>query len=147
MVTKAGAADVYAFDGSEGILLEVKPEPHVWPRIHEAWNEFMGFVARSEAPPLSERDTRVRDDPEWLSAAASYLELRTAHDKLSTKLDAVKAQLLGLAAHANEEGGGVAVTRFWKRGAIDYKKISELQALDLDQYRAPAREEVRITTT
>ena len=45
MVTKAGAADVYAFDGSEGILLEVKPEPHVWPRIHEAWNEFMGFVA------------------------------------------------------------------------------------------------------
>jgi hypothetical protein len=41
----------------------------------------------------------------------------------------------------------VTVTRYWKSGPIDYKKIAELKVLDLEQYRGPQREETRITTT
>lgn len=35
MVTKAEIADVYVFDGTEGLLLEVQPQPDTWPRIHD----------------------------------------------------------------------------------------------------------------
>jgi hypothetical protein len=40
----------------------------------------------------------------------------------------------------------VTVTRYWKRGAIEYAKIPELKELDLEQYRTPPREDVRVST-
>ncbi len=49
---------MFVFDGTEGILLEVTPDPSTWPRIHAAWDEFMRFVATSQPPPLTDRDTR-----------------------------------------------------------------------------------------
>jgi hypothetical protein len=132
------------FDGHEGLLLEVTPQPDMWPRIRSGWDEFMRCIGTREAPPLTARDIRVRDDPEWLSAAAAYLELRTAYDELSAKVDAAKAGLVSLTAHAKEQGGGVAVTRLWKRGNVEYKRVPALTTVDLEQYRGPAREEVRV---
>ena len=145
MVTQAEVADVYVFDGTEGIQLEVAPDPNAWPQIHAAWDAFMRCVTDAQAPPLTARDTRVRDDPEWLSAAAAYLELRTAYDELSAKFDEAKARIVGMTRHAKEEGGGVSVTRLWKRGNVDYKNIPELKGLDLERYRAAPRQETRIS--
>jgi len=144
MVTKAKIADVYVFDGTEGLLLEVQPQPETWPRIHDGWDVFMRWVRETQAPPLTARDGRIRDDPEWLSAAAAYLELRAAYDELSASLDETKAQLTRLASHAKEQGGGVSVTRLWKRGSVDYKRVPALAGVDLEQYRGLAREEVRV---
>ena len=148
MVTRADIADVFVFDGTEGIVF-----PR-WRRIRAAGRgstrrgtSFMRCVSEGQAPPLTDRDTRLRDDPEWLEAAAAYLELKTAYDELSAKFDAAKERLIAQASHAKEQGGGVSVTRYWKTGAIDYKKIPELKALDLEQYRAAPREETRVTTT
>ena len=145
MVTKASVADVFVFDGTEGILLEVAPAPDTWPRIRSAWDEFIRCVLEERAPPLTERDTRIRDDPDWLSAAAKYLELRAAHDELSAKLEAAKEQLIAQASHAKEQGGGVSVARYWKMGVIDYRKVRELAGVDLEQYRGSEREETRVT--
>ncbi|MEO9161595.1 MAG: hypothetical protein ABI349_04230 [Casimicrobiaceae bacterium] len=39
----------------------------------------------------------------------------------------------------------MTVTRYWKAGAIDYKKIPELKALELEAYRGAPREETRIS--
>lgn len=144
MVTNAARADVFVFDGAEGILLEVTPDAGTWPRIHEAWDKFARCVTESQAPPLIDRDTRLRDDSEWLSAAAAYLELRASQDELSAELDKAKSRLVSLAAHVKERGGGVSVTRLWKRGSVDYKAIPELSKVNLDLYRGSAREEIRI---
>lgn len=145
MVTKAAVADVFVFDGAEGILLEVKPDVRTWPRIRTAWDEFMQFVAKTEAPPLTERDVHVRDDPEWIASAATYVEAKRAADTAAKTLDAVKAKLIRLASHTSESGGGVSVTRYWKTGAIDYTKMPELVGVDLEQYRGSEREETRVT--
>ena len=76
MVTKAARADVFVFDGTDGILLEVAPDASTWPRIHEAWDKFAAFVASKSAPPLSKGDVRERSDREWIAAAAHYLETK-----------------------------------------------------------------------
>src|SRR5206468_1970150 len=131
-------------DGTEGIQLEVTPDPNAWPQIHTAWDAFMRCVTDAQAPPLTARDTRVRDDSEWLSAAAAYLELRTACDALGSNLEEAKAKLVGLTGHAKEQGGGVSVMRLWRRGGVDYKRIPELATVDLEKYRSAAREETRI---
>ncbi len=56
-------------------------------------------------------------------------------------------RFVALTSHASERGGGVTVSRFWKSGAIDYKKIPELKTLDLEAFRGAPREKMRITTT
>ena len=60
-------------------------------------------------------------------------------------MDAARSQLIALATHTKESGFGVSVTRFWKQGNVDYKKVPELQGCDLNLYRGTTREEVRIT--
>lgn len=130
---------------AKGWSFPVAPDPGTWPRIEAAWDAFARYVTESQVPPLTDRDVRIRDDPEWLEAAARYVELRTAYDELSAKCDEAKAQLTALARHAKEKGGGVSVTRFWKRGAIEYKRIPELINVDLERYRSPFREEIRVS--
>ncbi len=36
-------------------------------------------------------------------------------------------------------------SRHWKQGNVEYKRIPELQGVDLELYRGKAREEVRVT--
>jgi len=147
MVTKAALADVFVFDGADGILLEVAPDASTWPRIHEAWDKFAAFIASKSPPPVSKGDVRERNDPEWAAAAAHYLETKLIAEQAQKALGEAKDRLVALASHTSETGGGVTVTRYWKAGVIEYRKIPQLQALDLEQYRGEPREETRITTT
>jgi predicted phage-related endonuclease len=147
LVTEAAVADVYIFDGSEGILLEIVPEPDTWPRIHEAWDKFAVFLASRTPPPLSNGDVRERSDAEWTAAARHFIETKRFVDQAQSALAEAKDRLVALASHTSETGGGVTVTRYWKSGAIDYKKVPELEALDLEKHRGAPREETRVTTT
>jgi len=145
MVTKAEVADVFVFDGTEGILFPVAPDPHAWPQIHEAWDKFAQLVTTKSPPPLAKGDARERDDPEWIAAAATYVDAKRAADTVAKALDEAKAALIVLTSHTSESRGGVSVTRYWKSGAVDYKKIPELAAIDFERYRGASREETRIT--
>ena len=64
---------------------------------------------------------------------------------MAKALDGAKSQLVRLAAHAKEQGGGVSVTRLWKRGDVEYKRVPEFVAIDMEQYRGEPREETRVT--
>ena len=39
----------------------------------------------------------------------------------------------------------MSVTRYWKPGNVDYKRVVELKGVDLELYRGKGREEVRVT--
>lgn len=145
MVAGAALAHVWVFDGKEGLLLEVKPDPSTWPQIHSAWDQFMQCLTSDTPPPLTDRDTRERTDVQWQAAAAAYIEAKRLADEATTALEGAKASLIALASHTSESRVGVKVTRFWKVGAVDYKRVPELKGVDLEKYRGPARQEVRIT--
>jgi len=147
MVAGARLAHLYVYDGKTGILLEQPAEPEAWPSIKQGWDEFMQFVISDTPPPLEERDTVVRDDPEWTEAARDFIARKAAAEAAADALDAAKARLIGLTQHSSERGAGVAVSRYWKTGAVDYKKVPELVGVNLDQYRAKGREEVRVSVS
>ncbi|HYN58130.1 MAG TPA: hypothetical protein VET87_01070 [Rubrivivax sp.] len=50
-----------------------------------------------------------------------------------------KEDLVALARHPREQGAGVSVTRYWKAGNADYKKVMELKGVDLERYRGTGR--------
>lgn len=144
MVAGAEIADVFIFDGSQGIRLEVTPDKECWERIRKEWDVFATYLAKRTAPPLSKGDIRQRDDDEWTDAAKVFVEAKRAADFVQRTLDDAKGRLIALTRHSSESGGGVTVTRYWKKGSIDYSKIDELSAKDLEPYRSAPREETRI---
>lgn len=146
MVTKASVADVFVFDGADGILLQVAPDPSSWPAIREAWDKFSEYIASKTPPPLAKGDLRERDDSEWRSAAAQYLETKLFADQAQKALAEAKERLVALASHTSETGSGVSVTRYWRKGSVDYSKVPELAGIELEQYRATPREETRVST-
>jgi putative phage-type endonuclease len=145
MVSGAKLAHLYVFDGNVGTLVEVKPEPPAWIEIQRAWDAFMNYIETDTPPPLSERDTLERSDAAWQAAAARYIAAKRGAEEASAQLDAAKVALVGLTSHPSESGSGVSVTRYWKAGNIDYKKIPALKKVDLEDYRGPGRFEVRVS--
>lgn len=145
MVSGAKVAHLWVFDGKQGILLEVTPKPETWPSIHEAWERFFLNVTTDTPPPLTEKDVLIREDQVWLDAATAYIAAKTQVDVHAALLETSKVALIALASHNSEAGAGVKVTRFWKAGNVDYKKVPGLKGVDLDQYRGAMREEVRVT--
>ena len=114
-------------------------------RIRQGWEAFQPYLDGDTPPPLSAADTVLREDADWLQAAAAYTRAKQAADTASKALDQARDGLVALADHPREYGASVAVTRFWKSGNVDYKQIPALRGLDLAAYRGAVREEVRVT--
>lgn len=145
MVSGAAVGHLWVFDGEEGLLVEVARDEDLMTAIRAAWDAFQHYLDADTPPPLTDRDTLTRDDAEWKLAAASYLNAKRQAEGAASILEAARAQLVALTRHASESGAGVTVTRYWKQGSVDYKRVPELQGLNLDAYRGKGREEVRVT--
>ena len=145
LISKAAKGHLYVFDGADGLLLEVTPCPDRWTAIHDAWNGFMECLRTDTPPPLTERDKVIRQDAEWQAAAEQYAQLKAEAERLAVRLDTAKEGLVALANHPSESGFGVTVTRFFKQGAVDYKRVPELAGVELEVYRQKGRWETRVT--
>jgi len=145
LVSAARLAHVYVWDSKTGILIEQRAEPECWDSIRDGWDAFVECLRTDTPPALIERDTRLREDGAWEHAARDYVELKRMAESVAEELDAAKARLVALTEHTSEQGFGVTVSRYWKAGSVDYKRVPQLEGVDLEQYRGPAREEVRVT--
>ena len=113
--------------------------------ISGAWDAFQPFLEGDTPPPLTDRDTAVREDAAWLVAAQQYLLAERASEASAEALERAREALARIAIHPKESGAGVTVTRFWRQGSVDYKKVPALRGLDVTPYRGATREEVRVT--
>jgi putative phage-type endonuclease len=145
MVSGATRAHLWVFDGSVGINTLIESDESVFDSIRLAWEAFQPYLDSDTPPPLTDQDTKVRTDHAWREAADAYRGWKDVVDEAQAKADAAKAKLIELATHSRESGYGVSVTRYWKAGSVDYKRVPELQGVDLEQYRGKMREEVRVT--
>lgn len=68
-------------------------------------------------------------------------------EEAEAKADEAKARLIALTSRGRELGCGVMVTRYWKQGSIEYKKVLQIQGIDLEIYRGKSREEIRLTVS
>lgn len=145
MVSKAQCAYLWVYDGAEGIGLVIAPNHEIFTQIKAAWDAFQPYLDNDIPPPMTDQDTLIRSDAVWQQAAYEYLACKAISDDAQTKTDEAKARLISLTAHSRESGCGVSVTKYWKQGNVDYKKVPQLQEVDLELYRGKMREEVRVT--
>lgn len=86
----------------------------------------------------------LRQDAAWTDAASAYLQAKQAADAAADRQEEARKALLALATHPREQGAGLSVTRYWRSGTVDYKKVPALEGLDLTPWRGKGREEVRV---
>ena len=145
MVSGATKAHLWIYDGERGLLHTIGRDDDLMARICAAWEVFQGYLDSDTPPPLTEADTVIRTDTAWSEAAEAYTAVKREAEAMALRLEVARQAVIALAQHPREQGGGVTVTRFWKQGNVDYKKVPALQGVDLGMYRGKTREEVRVT--
>ena len=145
MVSGAPVAHLWVFDGAQGLLCPIARDEEVMLRIRQGWEQFQTHLDTDTPPPLTDADTVLREDADWSQAALAFAEAKRLADLADAALAQAREALVSLAGHPREQGSGVTVTRYWKAGNVDYKKIPALKGLDLGAFRGNAREEVRVT--
>jgi putative phage-type endonuclease len=114
MVSGADRCHFYVYDGKDGITVEVLPDPAAFEQIRSAWDEFWTFVVSDTPPPISAKDTLIREDQDWGQAASAFITAKEAAEEAAKAADEAKAKLVALTSHTSERGYGVSVCRFWK---------------------------------
>ena len=145
MVSGADMAHLWVFDGERGLLHSLERDEALMDGIQTAWDGFQRYLDGDTPPALSPSDTRMRSDQAWQQAAQAFAQIKAEADVIASRLDAARGVLVALAQHPKEHGCGVAVTRLWKQGNVDYKKVPSLQGVDLTPWRTKSREEVRVS--
>lgn len=145
MVSGAPVAHLWVFDGAQGLLCPIARDEEAMLRIRQGWEQFQTHLDTDTPPPLTDADTILREDVDWSHAASAFTEAKRLADMADAALALAREALVSLAGHPREQGSGVTVTRYWKAGNVDYKKIPALKGLDLGAFRCNAREEVRVT--
>lgn len=135
----------FAFDGQDGILIPVKRNSEYINLAIEKAKEFYACLTSLEPPPLLPRDIVQRADPEWLQLAMQLKDARTQRKWWESLETITENQLKELAGESCAEGGGVKVTRYFRRGAVNFGAIPELQNVNLDAYRKETTLQWRIT--
>lgn len=102
------------------------------------WRRVREFDA---PPPLHE----VVETDEMRHAVDQAVLARDLVAKALKMKDAADNCLKVIARDRNIQGFGTKVTRYFRKGSVDYKGIPELKGVDLEAYRKPATENTRIT--
>ncbi len=136
-VVGASRAFYYSFDGKNGILLEVKRNDDFIREMIKKEKVFYECLINLEAPKLVNKDY-IEGDTFWNEAADIW---KRANEKLKDAQENeenARRRLLSLSL-GNTKGNGICVSKYSRKGNVDYKSIPELKDVNLDLYRkAPA---------
>lgn len=135
-VPEAEECHYWSFCDNHGALVVVKRDEELIQKILEAELEFWNCVKSKRPVELSDKDWKVIDS----QPAKDLVQLFRIHkekiEELEAKQKEIKAQLLEYGeGHKRIICDGLSIGEIARAGAVDYKKIPELQGVDLDAYR------------
>lgn len=147
LVTGCDMAHFWVWHPDEGgHLVEVSRDDQYIDTLLVSEHRFWKCVQDMEPPKLLDRDYEIKDDATWKQACLEYRRLEERLSKLNQEKENLRKQIIDMADGRNVQGAGVRLTRFLRKGSINYKTIPELSCIDLNQYRSPATECWKITT-
>lgn len=108
------------------------------PRIKAFWDLYKKTIADDElyAPMIAsnKKEYIEREDDLFVFAALAYQNAIAEQKAAEEKVEEARKKLLEICTE-NTKGAGVTVYQSERKGAVDYKKIPQLEGVDLEQYR------------
>lgn len=135
----------FCFDGGGGIIIEIERNNDMIDMIYREEAEFYNRVLNFDPPPLMNKDITPRDDLEWNQTAYELSNMRALRKKYAREEEVLEKRLIEMSGGKSCKGGGVQVSRYIRKGNVDYTSIPELQGRDLEEFRKPPIESWRIT--
>jgi putative phage-type endonuclease len=103
MIGKASKAHLWVFHGAKGVLHCIERDEACMQRIKNGWDSFQPFLDGDTPPPLTDANTLVRSDAEWVQAATAFAAAKRAADAATECLERARTTLVALAAHPREQ--------------------------------------------
>jgi len=138
----AGLESMFYFSYSEKSykILEIERNDTYIKDMIQKEKKFWDCMQNLEAPELIDRDYIKRNDEEWNQLAKEWIELSNLEDKK----EKVRKRLLEISGNSNSMGAGIRLSKFMRKGNVDYKAIPNLKDIDLEKYRKGTIEAYRI---
>ena len=107
---------------------------------------FMECIYSNTAPEKTEKDIiDCSGDEEYAFLEKEYMQAYNMSQQAEKEKERTRLALIEYAKKRRIKGEFLQVSKYLKSGTIDYKKIPEIQYLNLDKYRSPPVECYRIT--
>jgi putative phage-type endonuclease len=135
----------FSFDGSRGVTVLVHADSEYQRDLVAKEKEFYKKLITFEQPELTDRDYIQKTDPDFLYHVHEYRKLLVKEKEIEQLKESHRNSIVHLANQQNVEGGGVRVQQVTRRGIVDYSAIPEIKGVDLEKYRKPSFQSVRIT--
>ena len=142
-VSRAELAHYWSFSGSSGILIEVRPNREYTKRLLEAEAEFWQLVKENRWPELVDQ-LDLSADPQWRDVALGYREARLRLESAAFEEHQLRTKLKAMATAKRTHGCGIEVLKSSRKGAVDYSAVPELRGVNLEPYRKPMIELMKI---
>jgi len=143
-VSGADLAHYWSFHGSDGTLVEIRPDREYAKRLIEAEAAFWQLVKENRWPELANEELDLSADQNWRHAALRYREVRLRLEGAAVEEHALRGMLKRMATARRTWGSGVEVLKSSRKGAVDYSAVPELRGVNLEPYRKPQVEVVKI---
>jgi putative phage-type endonuclease len=143
-VSGAERAHYWSFHGTEGILIEIRPDLKYARRLIKAESAFWQCVKDDRWPELDGEELDLGADPDWRHAASRYREVRLRLERAACEERQLHAALARMAAAKRTYGCGVEVVKSSRKGAVNYSAIPQLRGVNLEPYRKPPVAVVKI---
>lgn len=116
-------------------IIEVQRDQTYIEKLLNEEKKFFKKVKAIEAPSLTPKDFVHKDDDLWRYAAEEWIKCQEQIKQLKEKEEELRVSLICMAGELNACGHGIRVSKFARKGPVDYSEIPELKIMDLDQYR------------
>lgn len=149
-VCELDMAYYFSFHITGNALIKVYRDDAYIKRMLKEEEIFYEQLQTFEPPPLSERDYDVNFDPGCISIAQQLIDVRErlkAFEALEKEEKRLREQLIGIAGDRNLICDGVKLTRYFRKGAVEYGAIPELSNVDIEKYRKKPVECFKISIT
>lgn len=138
LVTRAVKAFYLSFDGVDGIIISVSPDPSFEERFLKKAREFWKCVANAEPPPMSQNDYKDMSlSHSWERYSNIYRDVEAQIKTLENLKADMRQKLIEMCENQSCRGNGIKVINQTRKGRIAYDEIEELNKMDLEKYRKP----------
>lgn len=143
-VSRARELHYWSFDGRRGALVKVVPDSGYIDELVQLEREFWKRVTENRWPEPALKVRDLSNDPNWAEAARRYRKVRHLSEQLAEQEHLLRAKLMSLADAKRAFGCGIELVCSSRRGAVEYGAIPELRGVDLERFRKPPVEVVKI---